>query len=129
MALIAANSFRGVLNRKGVYYSSKNKTVRFFVAMKGCMLIGLLFALSLLSACSSKQAASYLVDFQTLTNTALIQPETKTDKEWKLITREHDKLRKQRFVAVHAHLSPTELAQVDSLDNIIYETILKYTTR
>lgn len=77
-------------------------------------------------SCGNKRE-KYLAEFEELVSSAQFHPAEKTDKDWReLVDKRKDFLR-NKFVKVHADLTPQDKVTIDSLDEVLKETVLKYT--
>lgn len=90
-----------------------------------CSVFALLFALS---ACGERKE-DYLTEFRELVGQAQFHPEAKTDSDWGKIVEKRAEFLRKKFVEVHAELTEEELARIDSLDEVLRGTVLRYTKK
>lgn len=85
-----------------------------------------LLFLVVVSSCGDKKE-NYISEFAELVSTAQFHPAEKTDGDWKDLVEKRRDFMRGKFVKVHADLTLADKAKIDSLDNELKNTVLKYT--
>ncbi len=96
--------------------------------MNTCIRCLALALLLMLGACGDKKE-KYLAEFQDLVGKAQFHPEVKKEGDWEDIVKERAEFLRGKFVDVHPQLTERELYVIDSLDNVLKQTVLRYTKK
>ncbi len=79
-----------------------------------------------LSSCTDKKE-KYMTEFADLVNAAQFHPAEKTDGDWKDIVEERTDFMRKKFMDVYSKLTSEDKVKIDSLDNVLKGTVLRYT--